>query len=427
MLKFDMEVRLFDLVICLSDAADLVSQQLVNHHKQTAYISWQIGEAMGLPRQELLALALAGMVHDMGALPLYESLDNLLLEKAELIDDHARLGQILLSSFEPLSHVAKIVRHHHAAWNDGRGRETRVGPVPKESFILYLADRISVSIKPGEPILGQSKQIRESIREKMGSVFWPEAVEAFEEHSAADAFWFDAISPNLGSLLRRSMRTTTIELDMEGASQIAEVFAKVIDFRSRFTATHSAGVAASSVALAKSLGFAKRELKMMGIAGLLHDLGKLSVPTSILEKPGKLSPEEFDVIRGHTYHTFRILETVRGFETINNWAAFHHERLDEKGYPFRVVADELTLGSRIMAIADVFTALTEDRPYREGMTQERTLSILDKMVAGGALDGDLVSVLEKQIEEIDEARKKAQTEAASSFASQSRTFEAIRA
>ena len=185
--RVPLEVRLFDLVICLSDAADLVSRDLVNHHKQTAYIAWQIGEAMGLPRTELLDLTLAGMVHDMGALPLYESLDSLLLEKAELLDDHAKLGCTLISSFEPLSRVGELVRHHHAAWRHGKGQESRTGPIPRQSFILHLADRISVGIKADQPILAQAKQLREQIHAKSGGVFWPEAVEAFEDHSAADA------------------------------------------------------------------------------------------------------------------------------------------------------------------------------------------------------------------------------------------------
>jgi len=95
----------------------------------------------------------------------------------------------------------------------------------------------------------------------------------------------------------------------------------------------------------------------MEIAGYFHDLGKLRVPKEILEKPGKLSTEEFNIIKSHTYHTYRILSHIPNFETINWWASFHHERLNGSGYPFRINAFNFPLGSRIMAIADVFTLL----------------------------------------------------------------------
>jgi HD-GYP domain-containing protein (c-di-GMP phosphodiesterase class II) len=154
---------------------------------------------------------------------------------------------------------------------------------------------------------------------------------------------------------------------------------------------------------------------MMRIAGFLHDLGKLAVPTEILEKPGKLTPEEFTVIRSHTYYTYRILDTLDDFDTINTWGAFHHERLNGKGYPFHHTGDVLSLGSRIMCVADVFTAITENRPYRAGMSLSDALTVLRTMAGSNSLDPEIVSLLTNNTSDINTARIAAQTTSSAAY------------
>ena len=174
----------------------------------------------------------------------------------------------------------------------------------------------------------------------------------------------------------------------------------MIDFRSRFTATHSSGVAACASALSRLFGLTEMEIGLMEVAGNLHDLGKLAIPNSILNKQGKLTKEEFALMQQHTYFTYLILTTVGGIRNIAEWAAFHHERLDGSGYPFHVDAKKLDVKSRILAVADIFTALAEDRPYRPGMKKEDLLSVLRKGRDNNALDSGVVNVVEKNYDEI---------------------------
>jgi HD-GYP domain-containing protein (c-di-GMP phosphodiesterase class II) len=148
----------------------------------------------------------------------------------------------------------------------------------------------------------------------------------------------------------------------------------------------------------------------MEIAGYIHDIGKLSVPNEILEKNGKLDPAEFNVIRKHTYYTYAILRKIDALERIAAWAAFHHERIDGNGYPFHIEGKDIARLARIMAISDVFTALTEDRPYREGLDREKTMKILYSM-ADGALDRSIVELLDKNYDRVNDIRAKAQSEA----------------
>jgi HD-GYP domain-containing protein (c-di-GMP phosphodiesterase class II) len=196
---------------------------------------------------------------------------------------------------------------------------------------------------------------------------------------------------------------------------LAMIFSRIIDFRSRFTALHSAGVAKTAEKLAQLVGFSPYECKMMLIAGYLHDLGKIAIDSDVLEKPARLDEDEFNKMRAHTFYTYYSLEPLEQLRTINTWASFHHEKLDGSGYPFHIAGDSLPVGSRIMAVADVFTAITEDRPYRKGMEFDNAKKVLNNMVADNALDGRIVKLLLENYHELDEIRKTAQDEAAGQY------------
>jgi len=145
--------------------------------------------------------------------------------------------------------------------------------------------------------------------------------------------------------------------------------------------------------IAEAFGMAESEVRLMGVAGNVHDLGKLAVPNAILEKPDTLSEGEFQVMKKHAYLSYAVLNTIGGLRQLPEWAAFHHERLDGEGYPHHLSSDRLDTGARVLAISDVFTALAEDRPYRKGMDDEKIAEILTRMGSNGKLDQRIVEVL----------------------------------
>jgi HD-GYP domain-containing protein (c-di-GMP phosphodiesterase class II) len=174
---------------------------------------------------------------------------------------------------------------------------------------------------------------------------------------------------------------------------LVRVFWQIVDFRSPFTATHTSGVAAVAGFLAPLAGVTGAAGRKVAIAAGLHDLGKLAVPSETLEKEQSLTREEVTSIREHPLNGWRILEHVPGLAEINRWANFHHERLDGLGYPFRLPAAQIPLESRIVTVADIFTALTEERPYRRGMSGREAVGILGSMADGGAIDPDIVALM----------------------------------
>ena len=206
-----------------------------------------------------------------------------------------------------------------------------------------------------------------------------------------------------------------VELKMEDIIDFSRIYSQIIDFRSSFTARHSAGVAVIAEKLAKLVGFSPIECKMILVAGYLHDLGKLAIDNSVLEKPSKLNVDEFNEIRSHTYFTYQLLDRIPQFRIINEWASYHHERLDGNGYPFHIDGIHLSLGSRIMAVADVFTAITENCPYRQGMNDQHAIEVLNEMVADGGLDGKIVTLLVDHFKQINQLREDAQEIAAQKY------------
>jgi HD-GYP domain-containing protein (c-di-GMP phosphodiesterase class II) len=408
----ELSVQMSDLINCLSGTIDLVSSQLADHHYRVGRIAYALACQLGFPKEERIDLHFAGNLHDIGALSLTDRIMLMSFEGCEP-HQHAETGANLLEMFGPLAHLGELVRFHHVNWDHGTGEVQHGKEVPLGSHILHLADRISVltGIMDGINLLVRVPDIRFKIKNMSGKMFLPVLVEAFNDLSCKESFWLDLAFPGRNQTFERRADLPAVLLDTDGILGLSRMFARIIDFRSHFTSTHSNGVAASAEALARLTGMSSEECAHMRIAGLLHDLGKLAVPAELLEKPGALTVEERALISSHTYFTRWALENISSFETITAWGANHHERIDGQGYPCHIRGDDLHAGSRIMAVADVFTAITEDRPYRIGMNQASTKKVIYDLVLHTALDPGIVDVLMDNFEEINCIRTDAQSEA----------------
>lgn len=402
-------VKLHELLNCLSGAQDLADPRLYNHHQQVAYLAYRFAEHLGMKNGEKNDIFSAGLIHDVGALSKNERLE---LTEAEplSVNNHAFRCAKLFKNFLPLKKAAEIVKYHHIPWNGGEGQLFSGELVPFSSHTLHIADRVCAQIKPGNDILSQVPSIVGSIAKRSGTVFEPSLVEAFEQLSRREYIWFDLQSPSPMSRVELE-GNKVLHLGISDLLEFAGIMSQIIDFRSEFTARHSAGVAKTAAELARLMRFSKKDVKLIEIAGYLHDLGKLAVDNAIIEKKGSLTESEFNEVKKHPYYTHVFLSTVKGLKKVDKWASCHHERMNGEGYPFRMSGRNLPLGSRIVAAADVFTALTEIRPYRDGMDNESAMRVLKKMADYGALDSTVVDVITKNIEHINEIRLASQQEA----------------
>ena len=402
-------VEMLDMIAALSNALDIINPALNNHHKRTCYIALCIANELDLPTKEVGTVFLASILHDIGAIVLSDRFKLMTFEDNSP-HAHAELGALLLESFTPFSFFAQLVRFHHVPWENGQGETFKDRPVPKLSHLIHLADRVAVLVNKETVVSKQVAGINEKILSARGTIFVPEFVDAFLEVSRQEAFWLDVVSQDLDEVIKEKSQLPAIPLDLTGMEELARFFATIIDTRSHFTANHSSGVSASAVRLAELLNMSDTECHEMRIAGYLHDLGKLAVPETIIEKPGALDTGERDIIKSHTYHTYSILKAVKGLEKIAIWASYHHETLTGEGYPFHRSAEEQPLGARVMTVADIFTALTEDRPYRKGMEKEEVIAIFSKLVSDGKIDKKVTDTLLTNYKEMNDVRSKAQKE-----------------
>jgi HD-GYP domain-containing protein (c-di-GMP phosphodiesterase class II) len=188
----------------------------------------------------------------------------------------------------------------------------------------------------------------------------------------------------------------SIDIEDRMILNLANMVIRIIDYKSTFTMNHSAQIANRIWLMGTHYGYALSVQSQLYLAAALHDLGKLSVPSSILEKPGKLDEGEFHIIKSHVAKTHELLKDIPGLENVCNWASNHHEKLDGTGYPFGKTAAELDFNSRLMTCIDIYQAVSEKRPYHSGRSHEDTMAILYDMAGTGAIDKNIV----KDIDEV---------------------------
>jgi putative nucleotidyltransferase with HDIG domain len=219
---------------------------------------------------------------------------------------------------------------------------------------------------------------------RKGSWFDPALVDAFLALRSDSEFWRALAEDDTASQLAKvEPADRLVVADDDRLDRVAEAFALVIDAKSPWTFQHSRGVAATSVAIAQVMGYPSEQVREIRRAALLHDIGKLGVSSLILDKPGKLTDDEFQIMRQHTTATREILGRTGCFKHLAHVAASHHERLDGTGYDLGLGRTELPMLTRVLCTSDICDALRASRPYRAGMPTERVLEIMGREVGAG--------------------------------------------
>ncbi|MEW6027384.1 MAG: HD domain-containing phosphohydrolase [Planctomycetota bacterium] len=383
-----------NLISALSLSLDLLTLETINHHRRVTLIAAQLAKDLKLSYEEYARTFYAALLHDVGVV---SSNDKLNIMKFDYVDSqpHCERGNSVLQESALLRDLSSVVRHHHDRWLGPNKSGLIKDKIPLLSQIIYLADRLAVLISNNKYILEQKSGILNKIKSFSGTFFNPDLVAALGRVSRHDGFWLDLSSGMIEHQLIYFTPAKKTEVTLDEAINIARIFEIVVDNKSRYTHTHSQGVRKLSLRLAKELGLNDDALKKIEIAASLHDLGKLAVADEILEKPASLTPAEYSMIKKHSYYTYNILRLIDGFDDITRWSALHHERLDSSGYPFSHDRDTLPMGARIIAVADVFTALTEDRPYRRKLPADQAIRLIEQQVKQSILDGNIVDVLKK--------------------------------
>ena len=232
---------------------------------------------------------------------------------------------------------------------------------------------------------------------RSGTWFDPTLVDILLALGPTDELWHKLRSPDLAEhVFAEEPAKFSLTVDDDYLDEIAAAFGEVVDSKSPYTAGHSTRVALYTDLIAAELGLSLERRRWLHRGALLHDVGKLGVSNAILDKPGKLTPEEWDAVRRHAAFTEAILSRIPQFLELAVVSAAHHERLDGKGYPRGLGADDIALETRIITTADIFDAITAERPYRAAVPVARTLEIMAETV-GTALDPACFSALQRVV------------------------------
>jgi len=393
----EFSANLLDFAEMLACAVDLMERGSHHHGQRVAYIAFRLFEKIK-PGYNPSDLVIASYLHDIGieSFRTKEKARQFHLDK-EILWPHCRDGAEMVEMVDLLKDIKPFIFYHHTDYSE---IQAGLVEVPLEAQIIHLADRIEVQIRPHKMVLEQVEGIVNTILKHRASMFNPELVDAFLDLSVQESFWLDIVNEYQSVVEHIYFPSMDINMNSNDIRQFSHLCAKIVDRKSPFTAQHSQRVASIAVRLAEFCGMTGQDLFFMEIAGLLHDLGKLAIPETILHKQGRLTDEEYRVIKQHSYYTYCLIDRLNVMDDVRDWAAFHHERLDGSGYPFHLTAGELHLGARVMAVADMVGAITEDRPYREGYGEKETMGIMWEQVRNNRIDGDVVEVLGRYYGEI---------------------------
>lgn len=434
------DIRLSEVISALSYALDLTEGQPAGHSVRTCLIGMRIGREIGLDADARSSLFYALLLKDAGCssnaaatCELFGADDHTVKQTWKTTDWASRW-----SSF---THVVRNVRPGGSLLAKAKqvAGFAGAGPVGTElvrtrcdrgadiARMLEMTDDTAAAVHAldehwdglgvplglaGEqiPLLARIACLAQTVeifhathglqaalgvaRERSGRWFDPQLVRALQSLRADGAFWAGLSAGDARertAALEPADRVLTA--DGERLDRIAQAFARVIDAKSPYTYRHSEGVALYADAIGRVLGFGPEALRDLRRAALLHDIGKLGVSNRILDKPGKLTEQEFAVVRRHPEHTYQILARVAHFRALAETAASHHERMDGRGYHRGIAAGGLPTAARILAVADVCDALSAERPYRGALPRERVLEIM-RADAGTGLCPDCFAALE---------------------------------
>jgi putative nucleotidyltransferase with HDIG domain len=434
-------IRVSEILSALSYALDLTEGQPMGHSVRACIIGMRLAQQIGLPATERGDLYYSLLLKDAGCssnssrlfhivaadeiqakrdvkltdwtrvgweslqyalthvatgLPFLQRMRRLLQVAATQQQDSCALVKIRC---ERGADIAKQLGFSHGVvsgiysldehWN-GRGYPDglRKEEIPLFSRIANLSQTLEVF----HAKYGPSAAV-DAARRRSGRWFDPALVKAVVRMSKNGTLWSGLENPDLlHKVVALEPEQRRITASEDAIDNICQAFAEVIDAKSPLTYRHSSGVAEAAMEIGRWFGMKPRDLKLLRRAALLHDLGKLSVPNMILEKPGKLTAEEWKVVKKHPYYTLEILRRIPGFEALGEEAAAHHEKLDGSGYWRGLVAGQLSTFARILAVADIFDALRAKRPYRDSLPLDKTFSIM-RAESPHALDSSCLEAL----------------------------------
>lgn len=402
-----MKLDLTDMFYALSFALDNIEAELLGldtgHCRRVTFLSILMAKELGIKDEELRDFAGCCLLHDNAlsefiheelitskeiSVPLSKIVES---DEEFMYQHHSIIGERNIRLLPFRTDVKNIIRYHHET-ADGTGPMKKTAEQTDiRAQILHLADMVDMTGRLTTMTSEKFKEMQERVQRYSGTMFSKEAVDLFMKAVSFEDIVHLQNKDEVRTYFQQELTTTAYDYSDEEIHHIAELFEKIVDYKSPFTEAHSKGVADKAEMMARFYGFDAEKTLRFFFAGALHDIGKLVVSNNILEKPDKLTDEEFSTMKDHASATYYVLSQIKDIPDIVEWAANHHEKLNGKGYPRKLSEKELSFEDQLMACIDIYQALTEKRPYKDGFTHEKTIAIMKDMVSKGELNEKIVN------------------------------------
>ncbi|QIB27802.1 HD-GYP domain-containing protein [Caloranaerobacter azorensis] len=399
-----MKFNLNEFLLAVSWALDFVETDILgvplNHSKRVAYISLKMAKEIGMRPEEIFDLVSLALLHDnsISEKAIHDTIQNKnidILSSIESCRKHCIISEENLKNYPFLTNVEGVILYHHENYDGSGFFGKKEDSIPLMSQIISLADTLDLKFDLKNSYFRNRNEILSFVKVNENKLFSSKLVNTFLKISENTGFWLDLKDEHIIRALKSNLPLFSKDLNLEKIHDITKVFSKIIDSKSKFTLEHSYGLSLKVSEMSDYYNKDREEKLKLIIAADLHDLGKLAIPNSILDKNGRLTEREFDIIKTHTYYTRIVLSEISGFEEITEWAANHHEKLDGSGYPFGKNDRQLDFNSRLMTCLDIYQALTEERPYRKPIPHYKAIEILKQMAYDGAIDITIVDDIDK--------------------------------
>ena len=396
-----MHIRMDLLIQVFSQALDMVEISFLgvtsNHGKRIAVLCAAMGRRLGMSEPEVSDLVSCALLHD-NALTEY-----ILLHQGREEDDpnfgaHCEIGQRNVGILPFKGNIEGYILYHHEQ-ADGKGLfGLSNGQYPLGAELIAAADMTDAEYHLESMSSSELPALRERIRDNIYICFTERAGNALLDILDEDMF-ASLQNDKITKTVRRSIPPWTMEMDDPALIPIADFISRIIDYKSESTKIHTQQIANRTWLMSEYYGYDPAKKIQLYLAAALHDIGKLAIPSDILEKPGKLTDEEFEIIKTHIVHTRALLCTMEELGPIIDWASNHHEKLDGSGYARGLGAADLDFNSRLMACIDIYQAVSETRPYHTRRTHGETMEILNFMAGCTKIDPEIVKDIDKVMAE----------------------------
>jgi len=394
-----MIVRMDSLIKSIAAALDAVEKEHLgastNHGKRIAVLCANMGKLLGKSAEEITGLTSCALLHD-NALTEYIFASRIAGHYDPTMKKHCEYGQRNADILKFNTNIKDFILYHHER-ADGKGPyKIKEGEGPVEAELIAAADSIDVINHLQSINHDKLGSIQDFIKQEKGKKYSKTAADAMLEvlnFQMIESLKDDVIDSTAGKILTPWEQV----LEDEAIFNLVGFITRIIDYKSLFTKQHSIQIANIALYMGGYYNYEKEEKLKLYLAAALHDLGKLETPTAVLEKPDKLTDEEFSVIKDHVRITWELLKDIDGFQDICAWASNHHEKLNGTGYPFGKSACDLDFNSRLMACIDIYQAVSEERPYHPSRDQQSAFKILNKIADDGGIDKEIVNDLSKAL------------------------------